>query len=131
MNVGGVATFTPRALYEDPNAVRDLFDEIEQHPLWVGYVLPSSIGIAAKIVAGSEDPMVAFERCERLMSISQSEAHICRRHQIEFSPSPNSERHRRWEDSASHFSSRPEFLFRNRASRMDQKIFYSPSIWPP
>ncbi|KAJ7293251.1 hypothetical protein C8J57DRAFT_1268515 [Mycena rebaudengoi] len=60
--VGGVVTFTPNALYEDPWGVINKMKIISQHPLWTCYLLPSVLGLATKLSTADEDPLAAFDR---------------------------------------------------------------------
>lgn len=59
---GGVATFTPSALCKNPWACIQRIREIEKHPLWTAYLLPSVVGMAARIACGVEDPLAVFDR---------------------------------------------------------------------
>ncbi|KAJ7666449.1 hypothetical protein B0H17DRAFT_1089829 [Mycena rosella] len=60
--IGGVVTFTPSALYEDPWGVINTMKVIDKHPLWTCYILPSVLGMATKLSSPEEDPLVAFDR---------------------------------------------------------------------
>ncbi|KAJ6604313.1 hypothetical protein DFH09DRAFT_1300550 [Mycena vulgaris] len=59
---GGVITFTPSALYEDPWGVINTMKVIDKHPLWTCYILPSVLGMAIKLASPGEDPLAAFDR---------------------------------------------------------------------
>ncbi|KAJ7456662.1 hypothetical protein FB451DRAFT_1276767 [Mycena latifolia] len=59
---GGVVTFTPSALYEDPWGVLNTMKFVEKHPLWTCYILPSVLGMATKLSSPEEDPLAAFDR---------------------------------------------------------------------
>ncbi|RDB22988.1 hypothetical protein Hypma_009786 [Hypsizygus marmoreus] len=45
---GGVVTFTPRALTNDPVGVLHRISQIHSHPLWACYILPSVLGMVMK-----------------------------------------------------------------------------------
>ncbi|KAF7339742.1 Chromo domain-containing protein [Mycena sanguinolenta] len=62
--LGGVVTFTASALYEDPWGVVDKIKIINKHPLFTCYILPTVIGMAAKLCSPEEDPLAAFTRDE-------------------------------------------------------------------
>ncbi|KAJ7770779.1 hypothetical protein DFH07DRAFT_914458 [Mycena maculata] len=59
---GGVVTFTPSALYEDPWGVINTMKVIDKHPLWMCYILPSVLGMATKLASPDDDPLAAFDR---------------------------------------------------------------------
>lgn len=44
--IGGIATFTPHAILNDPYGVLKLIREIHHHPLWECYILPYVLGLA-------------------------------------------------------------------------------------
>ncbi|KAJ7655139.1 hypothetical protein DFH06DRAFT_1329491 [Mycena polygramma] len=67
---GGVVTFTPRALYEDPWGVINTMKVIDKHPLWTCYILPSSLGMATKLCSPDEDPLAAFDRFDIYWTLS-------------------------------------------------------------
>jgi hypothetical protein len=60
--LGGVVTFTPSALYEDPWGVINRMKVINKHPLWTCYILPSVLGMATKLCSPDEDPLASFDR---------------------------------------------------------------------
>ncbi|KAJ6627259.1 hypothetical protein B0H10DRAFT_431154 [Mycena sp. CBHHK59/15] len=60
--LGGIVTFTPDALYEDPWGMISKMKIIDQHPLWTCYILPSVFGMAIKLSGADEDPLAAFDR---------------------------------------------------------------------
>ncbi|KAK7064499.1 chromo domain-containing protein [Favolaschia claudopus] len=62
--LGGVVTFTARALYEDPWGIVNRIKAINSHPLWSCYILPSVIGMATRLCSPQEDPLAAFDRNE-------------------------------------------------------------------
>jgi hypothetical protein len=55
---GGIVTFTPAALLEDPIGTADLMRRISMHPFWDCYVLPSTIGLAVR--REGTDPLSEF-----------------------------------------------------------------------
>ncbi|RDB28456.1 hypothetical protein Hypma_015299 [Hypsizygus marmoreus] len=59
---GGVVTFTPRAIVEDPIGILCKISQLHSHPLWTCYVLPSVLGMVAKLHCDGEDPLTAFDR---------------------------------------------------------------------
>ena len=46
------------------NPIEMLFKirQINAHSLWECYILPSALGMLAKMVCGDEDPLAVFER---------------------------------------------------------------------
>jgi hypothetical protein len=60
---GGVATFTPSALFEDPVGACQLITQISDHPLWTCYLLPSVVGMLAKLTCRERDPLAVFDQC--------------------------------------------------------------------
>ncbi|KAF7319986.1 Chromo domain-containing protein [Mycena kentingensis (nom. inval.)] len=58
---GGIVTFTPSMLYEDPWGAVDKIKEIHAHPLWMCYILPSVLGMATRLCCPSEDPLASFD----------------------------------------------------------------------
>lgn len=67
---GGVVTFTPSALYEDPWGVINTMKVIDKHPLWICYILPSVLGMAIKLSSPGEDPLAAFDKLVGSISFS-------------------------------------------------------------
>ncbi|KAF7306639.1 Chromo domain-containing protein [Mycena indigotica] len=59
--IGGVVTFTPSALYEDPWGIVNKIKQIADHPLWTCYMLPSVLGMATKLCYLNEDPLAAYD----------------------------------------------------------------------
>ncbi|KAJ7188675.1 hypothetical protein C8R46DRAFT_1184034 [Mycena filopes] len=53
--LGGVVTFTPEALVDDPWGVLRTLREIDAHPLWTCYLLPQVVGMAHKLSQSRED----------------------------------------------------------------------------
>ncbi|KAJ6461238.1 hypothetical protein C8R47DRAFT_108330 [Mycena vitilis] len=53
--LGGVVTFTPKALVEDALGVFRAIRNIDAHPLWVCYLLPQVLGMAVKLSQQRED----------------------------------------------------------------------------
>lgn len=60
--LGGVVTFMPHVLIEDPYGVKTLCMGSKQHPRWMCYVRPSSLGYYIKTMAGDDDPLLAYDR---------------------------------------------------------------------
>ncbi|KAG6814601.1 hypothetical protein H0H92_000130 [Tricholoma furcatifolium] len=60
----GIVTFTALALIDDLIGVLHWIKQIHGHPLWACYILPSVLGMAAKVNAQREgsDPMADFDR---------------------------------------------------------------------
>lgn len=58
---GGIATFTPAAMRSNPGEVYNLICQINRHPIWACYILPSTLGMLASIECGAEDPLKAFD----------------------------------------------------------------------
>jgi hypothetical protein len=60
---GGVVTFTPSALFEDPVGACQLMAQIAEHPLWTCYLLPSVVGMLAQLTCRKRDPLAVFDQC--------------------------------------------------------------------
>ncbi|KAF9455559.1 hypothetical protein BDZ94DRAFT_1277929, partial [Collybia nuda] len=58
---GGVVTFTPLAILEDPIGVKKRIKEINEHPFWACYILPTVLGMTIKGDAGEADPITLFQ----------------------------------------------------------------------
>lgn len=58
--IGGIVTFTPEVLLQDPLRVVQLIQKIYQHPFWASYLLPSAVGMAARQESGSRDLLLEF-----------------------------------------------------------------------
>ncbi|CAK5280093.1 unnamed protein product [Mycena citricolor] len=58
---GGVVTFTPGSLCEDPWGTVTRMLLIAKHPLWTCYILPSVLGMAAKLWDSQSDPLAALD----------------------------------------------------------------------
>ncbi|KAH9486727.1 hypothetical protein JR316_0000792 [Psilocybe cubensis] len=54
---GGIVTFTPFAMRNDPLGVLQLIRKIDHHPLWSAYIVPSALGLLAKLECGQNDPL--------------------------------------------------------------------------
>ncbi|KAJ7139793.1 hypothetical protein C8R44DRAFT_867898 [Mycena epipterygia] len=98
---GGVVTFTPKALYEDPWGVINRMKAIDKHPLWTCYLLPSVLGMAAKLSNPEEDPLSAFDRgvfvFELLLrAIDDGEVSVLRAPPLDRNPSLNSDPTTEW-----------------------------------
>ncbi|KAG6850314.1 hypothetical protein H0H93_014889 [Arthromyces matolae] len=61
---GGIVTFTFQALLEDPTGFYHKLHQIHSHPMWECYILPSTIGMVAKLYGQKEerDPLVMLDR---------------------------------------------------------------------
>ncbi|KAF8912874.1 hypothetical protein CPB84DRAFT_1670858, partial [Gymnopilus junonius] len=65
---GGIVTFTPFAMCADPRGVLHKIRQISKHPQWACYILPSALGLLAKLECGNEDPLKVFERGGLMMN---------------------------------------------------------------
>jgi hypothetical protein len=54
--IGGIVTFTPMAMAEDPFGCYTLMLQLAQHPLWEGYLMPSIVGLSHALACGKERP---------------------------------------------------------------------------
>lgn len=54
-------TFTASALYEDPWGIVSKIKDIDRHPLWMCYLLPSVVGMAATMCSVDDNPMEAYD----------------------------------------------------------------------
>ncbi|KAG0703112.1 hypothetical protein DFH29DRAFT_917942 [Suillus ampliporus] len=54
--LGGIVTFTPLAIAEDPSGCHGLIRQIAQHPLWECYLMPSIVGLSHALACGKEKP---------------------------------------------------------------------------
>ncbi|KAF5377681.1 hypothetical protein D9615_005211 [Tricholomella constricta] len=61
---GGIVSFTPRAIFDDPIGVLHRIGQIQSHPLWECYILPTTLGMVAKLYGqkANEDPLALFDR---------------------------------------------------------------------
>ena len=59
---GGVITITPQAALDDFLGLLYLIRQAYAHPLWTSYVLPSVVGMVAKLLCAQEDPLVVYDR---------------------------------------------------------------------
>ncbi|KAG5648146.1 hypothetical protein DXG03_006100 [Asterophora parasitica] len=61
---GGIVTFTPRTILEDPIRALRRIQQINSHPLWECYILPSTLGMVAKLHGqkANDDPLALFDR---------------------------------------------------------------------
>ncbi|KAF8649832.1 hypothetical protein AX16_005596 [Volvariella volvacea WC 439] len=59
---GGVVTFTAHALSQNPIGVYRLIKQLNEHPLWLGYITPETLGMAITLLSGSENPYAFSER---------------------------------------------------------------------
>jgi len=81
--LGGIVTFTPDALVADPFGICQLITRLAKHPLWNCYVLPSTIGMAAKLTSGGVDPLIVYDKggffCDIILTmIEQGELSLIR-----------------------------------------------------
>ena len=53
-------TFTPEAILDDYLEVLSKINQIQSHPLWACYILPSVLGVVAK--DEEDDPFAGFDR---------------------------------------------------------------------
>ncbi|KAF9015377.1 hypothetical protein BDQ17DRAFT_1536047 [Cyathus striatus] len=58
---GGIVTFSPSALLGDPITLLKQIRRLNQHDLWECYILPSALGMAAKLACGQEDPLINYD----------------------------------------------------------------------
>ncbi|KAF8634013.1 hypothetical protein AX15_001186 [Amanita polypyramis BW_CC] len=65
---GGVVTFMPQAALDDFFSFLHRVRQIYVHPLWTSYVIPSVIGMTARVVCGNEDPLAVFDRGDFLLN---------------------------------------------------------------
>jgi hypothetical protein len=61
-HLGGVVTFTPQAIIDNTADVWDKIREVKDHPLWICYILPSVLGVVAKVSCKENDPVEIFDR---------------------------------------------------------------------
>jgi hypothetical protein len=47
---------------QDPYDVYNLILQLAEHPLWDCYVLPSVVGMLAKMTCDDQDPLSVFDR---------------------------------------------------------------------
>jgi hypothetical protein len=62
MYPGGIVTFTPGALLDDPIGSYMLMTQISEHPLWDCYLLPAAIGMLVKLICEDSDPLSMFDK---------------------------------------------------------------------
>lgn len=55
-------TFTHNALLENPIAVGILIKQLQKHPFWDCYLLPSVLTVFVRMASGDEDPATVFLR---------------------------------------------------------------------
>ncbi|KAF9480026.1 hypothetical protein BDN70DRAFT_920799 [Pholiota conissans] len=66
---GGVVTFSPSAMRSNPHDIYHLMTQINRHPLWTCYILPSALGMVATMECGTEDPLKIFNRQKLLIDL--------------------------------------------------------------
>jgi hypothetical protein len=59
---GGIITFSPSAMFHNPIEMMLKIRQINAHSLWECYILPSALGMLAKMVCGDDDPLAVLER---------------------------------------------------------------------
>lgn len=55
--LGGIVTFTPLAIAEDPVGCHSLMRNLAQHPLWESYLIPSIVGLSHALACGKDKPV--------------------------------------------------------------------------
>lgn len=55
--LGGIVTFTPLAIAEDPVGCYSLMRNLAQHPLWECYLIPSIAGLSHALACGKDKPV--------------------------------------------------------------------------
>ncbi|KAH9486781.1 hypothetical protein JR316_0000846 [Psilocybe cubensis] len=67
---GGIVTFTPLALRSNPLRAFQLIRQIDKHPLWASYIVPSALGLLASLECGeSMDPMSVIGKKTLILDI--------------------------------------------------------------
>ena len=59
---GGIITFSPSVMFHNPIDMLQKIRQISAHSLWECYILPSALGMLARMVCGDDDPLTVFER---------------------------------------------------------------------
>jgi hypothetical protein len=59
---GGIVTFTPMAMAEDPFGCYSLMLQLAQHPLWACYLMPSIVGLSHALACGKAKPSLEVLR---------------------------------------------------------------------
>lgn len=62
-------TFAPFVMRRNPLGVLELIRKIHAHPLWACYIIPSSLGLLAKLECGMNDPMADFDKYDVSISL--------------------------------------------------------------
>jgi hypothetical protein len=60
--LGGIITLSPSAMFHHPIEMLHKIRQINAHSLWECYILPSALGMLAKMVCGDDDPLAVLER---------------------------------------------------------------------
>ena len=61
--LGGLVTFTPSLLRDDPFTVNDLMSKLDRHPLYCGYIHPLALGVITMLAYPKGDALQALDRC--------------------------------------------------------------------
>ncbi|KAJ3541216.1 hypothetical protein NM688_g6118 [Phlebia brevispora] len=71
--IGGIVTFTPLAIAQNPVGVFRLINRSEEHPLWASFIHPCTVAAVAKITSPDHDPVQLLEDgglfCEQLLRL--------------------------------------------------------------
>jgi hypothetical protein len=71
MHTGGILTFSPRALWEDPLGAYRLVRLADQHPFWMSYIHPYVLAALVKRDYATVDPIPLVERSVYQCSIAR------------------------------------------------------------
>ncbi|KAF8640769.1 hypothetical protein AX17_000419 [Amanita inopinata Kibby_2008] len=63
---GGIITFTPQSVLDDFQGVLHRIRQVHAHPLWACYIMPSVLGMIARLTCRNEDPLHVYDRDEFL-----------------------------------------------------------------
>ncbi|KAK0456325.1 hypothetical protein EV421DRAFT_48834 [Armillaria borealis] len=64
--VGGIMTFTPKALVEDPLGIHQRVSQISENSNWEAYIMPAVLGMAVHMHYKNVDALEAFDKGEFL-----------------------------------------------------------------
>ncbi|THH02520.1 hypothetical protein EW026_g379 [Hermanssonia centrifuga] len=62
--LGGIVTFTPKAIIENPFEVYKVIAQIDRHPLWMCYINPCVVAAVAKLSYPDHDPLAIMKQGE-------------------------------------------------------------------